>query len=72
MAIMQTGTRTPIRILARLEEVSGPGTFTITVVELAADLDDDSEVCGAWTTVVVIADILPGRGSLKLYIVKGI
>ena len=72
MAIIQTGTRTPIRILARFEEALGPGTFATAVVELAADLDDDSEVCGAGTTVVVIADILPDRGSLNLYIVKGI
>ena len=71
-----------MRILARLEleevGVLDPGTLAIAlvaVVELAAaaDLDDDSEeVCGAGTTVVVIADILPDRGSLNLYIVKGI
>lgn len=72
MAIMQTGTRTPIRTLERLEEPLSPGEFAIEIVGLAAELDDDSEVCGAGTTVVVIADILPLKGSLNLYIVRGI
>lgn len=74
-AKMQTGTRTPTRILVRWEvPFDAAGAFGLEVanaegklereLEVVAELDGSVDTAG--TTVVAIAEMLPGRGSLYL------